>query len=235
LLHVSKGYIMAKVYKPGERPRKTSAAEEVKVTAKKLKEEKIEKIEIDEDDPLAEIKSLQKEEIATEAIPVSELKKAKYEKQVPGEFDFDAFDTKGFGEGYSKDKRAEMEKMYSGTVTSVDSGEVVKGIVVGINERDVILNIGFKSDGLVPLAEFKEMTHLKIGDVVDLFIEEREDSMGQLVLSRRKAKLVKGWEYVQTALDKDQVIEGFVKRRTKGGLIVDVFGIEAFLQVHKLM
>jgi len=218
---------MAKVSKPGERPRKpTGTSEESKALAKKVKEEKI---DIDEEDPLAEIKSLQKEEITTEAIPVSELKKAKYEKQVPGEFDFDAFDTKGFGEGYSKEKRAEFEKMYSGTVTSVDSGEVVKGTVVGINERDVILNIGFKSDGLVPLAEFKEMTNLKIGDVVDLFIEEREDAMGQLVLSRRKAKLVKGWEYVQTALDKDQVIEGFVKRRTKGGLIVDVFGIEAFL------
>jgi small subunit ribosomal protein S1 len=122
-----------------------------------------------------------------------------------------------------------MQKMYSGTVTTVDTGEVVSGTVVGINDRDVILNIGFKSDGLVPLAEFKDMTNLKIGDVVDLFIEEREDSMGQLVLSRRKAKLVKGWEYVQKALDKDEVIEGFVKRRTKGGLIVDVFGIEAFL------
>jgi small subunit ribosomal protein S1 len=217
---------MAKVSKPGERPRKVAPVEEAKPLAKK---EKADKIEIDEDDPLAEIKSLQKEEIHTEAIPVSELKKAKYEKQVPGEFDFDAFASKGFGEGYSKDKRAEMEKMYSGTVTSVDTGEVVKGVVVGINERDVILNIGFKSDGLVPLAEFKEMTNLKIGDVVDLFIEERENAMGQLVLSRRKAKLVKGWEYVQTALDKDQVVEGFVKRRTKGGLIVDVFGIEAFL------
>ena len=217
---------MAKVSKPGERPRKAAPVEEAKAVVKKQKEGKI---EIDEDDPLAEIKSLQKEEIHTEAIPVSELKKAKYEKQVPGEFDFDAFDSKGFGEGYSKDKRAEMEKMYSVTVTSVDTGEVVKGTVVGINDRDVILNIGFKSDGLVPLAEFKEMPNLKIGDIVDLFIEEREDSMGQLVLSRRKAKLVKGWEYVQTALDKDQVVEGFVKRRTKGGLIVDVFGIEAFL------
>ena len=221
---------MAKVHKPGERPRKTTASDEAKAASKKtLKEDKVDKIEIDEDDPLAEIKSLQKEEIVTEAIPVSELKKARYEKQVPGEFDFDAFASKGFGEGYSKDKKAEMEQMYSGTVTSVDTGEVVKGIVVGINDRDVILNIGFKSDGLVPLAEFKEMTNLKIGDVVDLFIEERENAMGQLVLSRRKAKLVKGWEYVQTALDKDEVIEGFVKRRTKGGLIVDVFGIEAFL------
>ncbi len=144
-------------------------------------------------------------------------------------FDWEAFDKKGFGEGYSAKDRQEMDKIYGGTIASVSESEVVKGTVVGINDRDVILNIGFKSDGLVPLAEFKDMTNLKIGDVVDLFIEERENLMGQLVLSRRKAKLVKGWEYVQTALDKDQVIEGFVKRRTKGGLIVDVFGIEAFL------
>jgi small subunit ribosomal protein S1 len=185
----------------------------------------------DDEDPIeaAKRRKREEEEIHTEAIPVTELRKSLYAKQVPGEFDWDAFESKGFGEGYSKEKKQEMQNMYSGTVTTVDTGEVVSGTVVGINDRDVILNIGFKSDGLVPLAEFKDMTNLKIGDVVDLFIEEREDSMGQLVLSRRKAKLVKGWEYVQTALDKDQVIEGFVKRRTKGGLIVDVFGIEAFL------
>ncbi len=144
-------------------------------------------------------------------------------------FDWDAFDTKGFGEGYSKNERNDLDKLYGGTIASVNESEVVEGTVVGINDRDVILNIGFKSDGLVPLAEFKDMVNLKIGDVVDLFIEERENAMGQLVLSRRKAKLVKGWDYVQRALDKDEVIEGFVKRRTKGGLIVDVFGIEAFL------
>ena len=144
-------------------------------------------------------------------------------------FDWDAFERKGFGEGYSQNERDNLMNLYSGTVATVTNSEVVKGTVVGINNRDVVLNIGFKSDGLVPLAEFKDMPNMKIGDEVDLFIEERENSMGQLVLSRRKAKLVKGWEYVQTALDKDQVIEGFVKRRTKGGLIVDVFGIEAFL------
>jgi small subunit ribosomal protein S1 len=218
---------MAKVTRPGERPRKTVESKEPAKSAAKSKSSAA-KID-DEEDPLKEIRSAQKEEISTEAIPVSELKKAKYEKQVPGEFDFEAFASKGFGEGYSKEKRSEMEKLYSGTVTTVETGEVVKGTVVGINDRDVILNIGFKSDGLVPLAEFKDMQNLKIGDIVDLFIEEREDTMGQLVLSRRKAKLVKGWEYVQKALDKDEVIEGFVKRRTKGGLIVDVFGIEAFL------
>jgi small subunit ribosomal protein S1 len=217
---------MAKAQKPADSKVKKSADLEDKGAIAKKKGGKI---EVDEEDPLAEIRSKNKEEIGTDAIPVSELKKAKYEKQVPGQFDFEAFASKGFGDGYSKEKRAEMEQLYSGTVTSVNSGEVVKGTVVAINDRDVVLNIGFKSDGLVPLAEFKEMTNLKIGDSVDLFIEEREDAMGQLILSRRKAKLVKGWEYVQKALDNDEIIEGFVKRRTKGGLIVDVFGIEAFL------
>ena len=219
---------MAKQSKPGERPRKTAEPKDAAKAPAKGKGP-ANKIDVDEDDPMKDIRSAQKEEIGNEAIPVSELKKARYEKQVPGEFDFEAFASKGFGEGYSKDQRSEMEKLYSGTVTTVETGEVVKGSVVGVNDRDVILNIGFKSDGLVPLAEFKDMPNIKIGDVVDIFIEEREDAMGQLVLSRRKAKLVKGWEYVQKALDNDEVIEGFVKRRTKGGLIVDVFGIEAFL------
>ncbi|WP_267288564.1 30S ribosomal protein S1 [Parachryseolinea silvisoli] len=219
---------MSKVQRPGgDRPRKPTGASSD--ASKGTSKAKGSKVDADDEDPMADLRSAQREDIGTDAIPLSELKKAKYEKQIPGQFDFEAFASKGFGEGYSKEKREEMVQMYSGTVTSVDTGEVVQGVVVGINDRDVILNIGFKSDGLVPLAEFKEMTNLKIGDVVDLFIEERENAMGQLVLSRRKAKLVKGWEYVQTALDKDQVIEGFVKRRTKGGLIVDVFGIEAFL------
>lgn len=201
--------------------------EEIKAVKKKVVEEI--PTDLDEVDPLAEVKATQKEEIISEAIPVTELRKAVKAKAVPGEFDWAAFDRKGFGEGYSAKDREQMEQMYAGTVTTVDSGELVEGVVVGINDRDVILNIGFKSDGLVPLAEFKDMPEIKIGDIVDLFIEEREDKMGQLVLSRRKAKLVKGWENIQKSLDTDSVIEGFVKRRTKGGLIVDVFGIEAFL------
>ncbi len=209
-----------------QRPRRTTGA-----SAAGTGKTKGPAMEGEDEDPIEEAKTRKREdeEITTEAIPATELRKSLYAKQVPGEFDWDAFESKGFGEGYSRSQRDEMNKMYEGTVTSVDSGQVVSGTVVGVNDRDVILNIGFKSDGLVPLAEFKDMPNLKIGDVVDLFIEEREDAMGQLVLSRRKAKLVKGWEYVQTALDKDEVIEGFVKRRTKGGLIVDVFGIEAFL------
>lgn len=223
LSHVHSGtfYFMAK-----EKAKPTAQDEEIKAVKKKAVDSKI---EIDEDDPMKEVKALEKEEIVSEAIPATELRKAVKAMAVPGEFDWDAFETKGFGEGYSASDREKMEQLYAGTVTTVDSGEVVDGVVVGINDRDVILNIGFKSDGLVPLAEFKDMTDLKIGDKVEIFIEEREDKMGQLVLSRRKAKLVKGWERIQKALDEDLVIEGFVKRRTKGGLIVDVYGIEAFL------
>ena len=202
--------------------------EEIKAVKKKTTDDRV-TADLDEDDPLAEVKALEKEEVESEAIPVTELRKASKALAVPGEFDWDAYERKGFGEGYSSSDREQMEKLYAGTVTTVDTGEVVTGTVVGINDRDVILNIGFKSDGLVPLAEFKDMPELKIGDEVDIFVEERENQMGQLILSRRKAKLVKGWERIQKALDEDLVIEGFVKRRTKGGLIVDVHGIEAFL------
>ncbi|HEY8934635.1 MAG TPA: 30S ribosomal protein S1 [Cyclobacteriaceae bacterium] len=220
---------MAKAQKPADKPKKSTAEDEAKASAKKTAKSAAPEIEFDEEDPLAEIRSLKKEEIDTEAIPAHQLKKAVHVNQIPGEFDWEAFDRKGFGEGYSKKDREELSKVYSATGTTVNESELVEGVVVGINDRDVILNIGFKSDGLVPLAEFKDLPNLKVGDIVDLFIEEREDKMGQLILSRRKAKLLKGWELVQKALDKDSVIEGFVKRRTKGGLIVDVFGIEAFL------
>jgi small subunit ribosomal protein S1 len=160
---------MAKAQKPAEKTKRPADAEDASAPVKKVKTTV--EIDIDEEDPLAEIKSAQKESIDTEAIPVSELKKAKYAQQIAGEFDFEAFASKGFGEGYSKEKKAELNQLYSGTVATVNTGEVVSGTVVGINDRDVILNIGFKSDGLVQWAEFKDMTILKIGDVVDLFIK----------------------------------------------------------------
>src|SRR6478735_12734846 len=221
---------MAKVQKdssPKSEPVAKKALKNTGAADVNVKEELLEK------DELAEFKAAKKAEeeegISRMIRDVTTRKESKTSNISLESFDWDAFDTKGFGEGYSSKDREALLKQYTGTVATVEESEVVKGTVVGINNRDVILNIGFKSDGLVPLAEFKDMPNLKIGDEVDLFIEERENAMGQLVLSRRKAKLVKGWEYVQTALDKDQVIEGFVKRRTKGGLIVDVFGIEAFL------
>lgn len=187
--------------------------------------------EAEEIDPLEEARALKKvaEEVDTEAIPVNELKKGLRASQTPEDFDWDSVQQKGLGKRYTPEQRAELEKLYTGTIANINSGEVVTGTIVGINDRDVILNIGFKSDGLVPLAEFKDQPDIKIGDQVEVFVEEREDKIGQLILSRRKARLVKGWDKIQKALDEDAVIEGFVKRRTKGGLIVDVYGIEAFL------
>ncbi len=224
---------MAKVKKDGDF-KEIAEAPGKKPLAVKGAIEDIDVASVDlEKDELADFKAAKKaeeEEGISRLIRDVTARKASVSSDISLEnFNWDSFDTKGFGEGYSTAQREDLLKQYSGTVTTVSESEVVKGVVVGINDKDVILNIGFKSDGLVPLAEFKDMPNLKIGDKVDLFIEERENAMGQLVLSRRKAKLVKGWEYVQTALEKDEIIEGFVKRRTKGGLIVDVFGIEAFL------
>ncbi len=145
------------------------------------------------------------------------------------DFDWDKIQTRGFGEGYSEKERAEMASLYENTLTQIEEKEVVTGTVVGINDRDIILNIGFKSDGLVSASEFRDVPNLKIGDEVQVFIEEQENANGQLVLSRRKAKIVKAWENITSALDDDLVIEGVVKRRTKGGLIVDIYGVEAFL------
>jgi len=145
------------------------------------------------------------------------------------EFNWDNFETKGFGEGYSKEQREQMAAMYEGTLGEITEKEVIKGTVVGVNDKDVIINIGFKSDGLVPLSEFRDLDGIKPGDTVEVFIEEQENALGQLILSRKKAKIVRAWQDIEDALEHDNVIEGLVKRRTKGGLIVDIYGVEAFL------
>lgn len=143
------------------------------------------------------------------------------------DFDWDA-DDKKFG-NYSDADREKLEKMYDGTFNSINKGEIISGIVVNINSKDVVLNIGFKSDGLVSVSEFRDTPDLKIGDEVDVFVESQEDANGQLVLSRKRAKTQKSWERINSALDNDEIITGFVKSRTKGGLIVDIMGVEAFL------
>jgi len=174
------------------------------------------------------------EVVAEEAKVEEKPKKASKTKEEtdtdgPGEFDWEAFESKGFGEGYSKKEKEDLSKIYEETLTTVEEKKVVKGSVVSINDRDVVLNIGFKSDGLVGASEFRDTPDLKVGDEVEVYIEEQENSQGQLVLSRRKAKIVRAWEIVQEALDQDNILEGVVKRRTKGGLIVDIYGIESFL------
>ena len=146
------------------------------------------------------------------------------------DFDWNAENLSGFGSNYNEAEKAELSKLYEGSFKEAVAGEVVKGTVVGISTKDVIVDIGYKSDGLVPLNEFRDISDdLKIGEFVDVYVEETEDKNGQLILSRRKAKIVSAWDNIQKAHDHDEIIESFVKRRTKGGLICDVFGVEAFL------
>jgi small subunit ribosomal protein S1 len=159
-----------------------------------------------------------------EPVVIPKKKSAKTE-----DFNWDDFESKSFGEEYSNEEREKLEAMIEGTLTTVTEKEVVEGVVVGITDRDVIVNIGFKSDGLVPLNEFRDTAELKIGDTVEVYLEEQENAQGQLILSRRKAKIVQAWKNIQESFEFDKVIDGFVKRRTKGGLIVDIFGVESFL------
>jgi len=133
------------------------------------------------------------------------------------------------GDSYSAEERSRLEKMYDTTMNSVAEHEIVDGTVVAISAKDVLINIGYKSDGLIPLSEFRHFPDLKAGDTVEVYVETQEDKNGQLILSHKKARALKSWDRINAALTNDEVIQGFVKCRTKGGLIVDVFGIEAFL------
>lgn len=144
-----------------------------------------------------------------------------------GEFDWNVV---GKSEStYKPEERAKLEEMYNNTLNLVAEHEIVKGTVVALTNKDAVINIGFKSDGLVPISEFRDYPDLKVGDIVDVYVETQEDKNGQLVLSHKKARALKSWDRINEALEKDEVIQGFVKCRTKGGLIVDVFGTEAFL------
>ena len=149
----------------------------------------------------------------------------------PENFDWDQFEAgaDGFSSDYSKGEKEELAKLYDTDTSEINESEVTQGTVVGITGRDVIVNLGFKADGLVSLSEFKDLPDLKIGDEVDVYIEKREDSNGELIVSRKKAKLVNAWTTIEDAYQNDKVVEAFVKRRTKGGLIVDLYGVECFL------
>lgn len=170
----------------------------------------------------------EKETIESEADSISiEEIKSQIATAPLEDFDWDA-DDKKFG-NYSDTEREKMEKLYDGTFSSITKGEIITGTVVNVNNKDVVLNVGFKSDGLVSVSEFRDTPDLKVGDKVDVFVESQEDANGQLVLSRKRAKTQKSWERINSALDNDEIITGFVKSRTKGGLIVDIMGVEAFL------
>jgi small subunit ribosomal protein S1 len=142
------------------------------------------------------------------------------------DFNWESFEK---GDDYNKQNKDELVKTYNETLNTMKDKEVVVGTITALNKREVVVNIGFKSDGVVPMSEFRYNSDLKVGDSVEVFIENQEDKKGQLLLSHKKARAARSWERVNEALEKDEIIKGFVKCRTKGGMIVDIFGIEAFL------
>jgi small subunit ribosomal protein S1 len=144
-----------------------------------------------------------------------------------GDFDWDSFGKKA--DKTANDERARIESMYDETLSTIAEAEVIDGTVISMNKREVVINIGYKSEGVVSLNEFRYNPELKTGDTVEVYVESQEDKKGQLVLSHKKARAMRSWDRVNAALDKDEIIKGYIKCRTKGGMIVDVFGIEAFL------
>ncbi len=141
------------------------------------------------------------------------------------------FDWEAYEKGDTKrDKtREELTKTYDESLNTVKDKEVIEGTIIALNKREAVVNIGYKSDGIIPMNEFRYNPDLKVGDTVEVFIENQEDKKGQLILSHRKARAARSWERINEALEKDEIIKGYIKCRTKGGMIVDVFGIEAFL------
>ena len=143
----------------------------------------------------------------------------------PDQFDWDAFE----GNNVSVEEKKQMEEMYDQTLSKVVENEVVEGVVTSISKREVIVNIGYKSEGVIPAPEFRYNPDLKVGDKVEVFVETAEDKKGQLILSHKKARALRSWDMVNAAYNAGEVVKGYVKTRTKGGMIVDIFGIEAFL------
>ncbi|MDA3823930.1 MAG: 30S ribosomal protein S1 [Bacteroidales bacterium] len=156
-----------------------------------------------------------------------ETEKVADENTGDAEFDWDSFGAKVMDE--KAENFDKLEALYSNTLSTIAENEVIDGSVISMNKREVVINIGYKSEGVVSLNEFRYNDELKPGDTVEVFVESQEDKQGQLVLSHKKARAVRSWDRVNEALDQDEVIKGYIKCRTKGGMIVDVFGIEAFL------
>ena len=142
------------------------------------------------------------------------------------DFDWDAYEN---GDTKSEKSREELTKTYDESLNTVKDKDVIEGTIIALNKREAVVNIGYKSDGIIPMNEFRYNPDLKVGDTVEVFIENQEDKKGQLILSHRKARAARSWERINEALEKDEIIKGYIKCRTKGGMIVDVFGIEAFL------
>ena len=203
------------------------AEEKPKEAKKEVKKEEVKEAKVEQktEEESKEVKEKVKKETKTEEETVVEVEEKKLVE--PEEFDWDALGKKQ--DAYTAEERNKLEDLYTNTLSSITEHEVIDGVVVAFSNREVVVNIGYKSDGVIPVNEFRYNPDLKIGDKVDIYVENQEDSNGQMILSHKKARLLKSWDRINEAFDKDEIINGYVKSRTKGGLIVDVFGIEAFL------
>ncbi len=199
----------------------------------KTKKEEVVESEEKNDEQLVENEKVKAEAENEENVDVKEEKdsveqlKSLSTEENEGEFNWDAIGKKD--STYSKDERAKLEAIYGETLSTIQENEVLDGTVVSMTKREVVVNIGYKSEGVVSLNEFRYNPELKVGDTVEVYVESQEDPSGQLIISHKKARALRSWDRVNEALEKEEVIKGYIKCRTKGGMIVDVFGIEAFL------
>jgi len=166
------------------------------------------------------------EETVIEEAPAAKVRVPVVPPVPSGDFDWDAYEN---GVTISAQSKSDLEKIYDATLNAIKDKEVVEGTVILINKREVVVNVGYKSDGVVPMSEFRYNPDLAVGDKVEVYIESQEDKKGQLILSHKQARATRSWDRVNAALETQEIVKGFVKCRTKGGMIVDVFGIEAFL------
>ncbi|MFA6125842.1 MAG: 30S ribosomal protein S1 [Bacteroidales bacterium] len=183
--------------------------------------------ELEEDDFIPEEEEEEEDADVEEEEEVDVVQLLSATKLTGEEFDWDKYEAEQ--DGYSAEERSQLEAMFDQTLSVVGANEVIDGTVVFMNKREVVVNIGYKSEGVVSLNEFRYDPDLKIGDKVEVYVETLEDKNGQLVLSHKKARALRSWDRVNDAYEKSEIIKGYIKCRTKGGMIVDVFGIEAFL------
>ncbi len=175
-------------------------------------------VAVEEEAPVAEVIEEAPAKVAVVAAPASVNPEA--------DFDWDAYEK---GDILTAQEKENLKNVYDNTLNAIKDKEVVEGTVISINKREVVVNVGYKSDGVVPMSEFRYNPDLAVGDKVEVYIESQEDKKGQLILSHKQARATRSWDRVNAALESQEIVKGFVKCRTKGGMIVDVFGIEAFL------
>jgi small subunit ribosomal protein S1 len=207
---------------PAAKPeaKKTIVAAEKEETTEAKPAPKAEKVDVVAEAPTTEVKAIKK---VTQAIVTP-----KRVGPIVPLADFD-WDKAADNLGYDLAERAELEKVYEATLTSIAEHEVIDGVVLGVTKKEVVINIGYKSEGIITASEFRYNPELAAGDTVEVYVEATEDRNGQLVLSHAKARMHRAWDNVNEALETQEIVKGFIKCRTKGGLIVDVFGLEAFL------